>query len=90
MNYQKIILVGEISNDPVIQKTKEGVFTELRFEMTVRHFSDEIIFPVVVVFAAEDIDDREIIKGSHVLVEGVMDLDKKGRYFVRADWFEKD
>jgi hypothetical protein len=90
MNYQKIILAGKISNEPTTKKTEEGMFTELRFEMTFRHFSNEITFPVVVVFAADDVEDRELIMGSSVLVEGVMDLDKEGRYFVKADWLEKE
>ena len=88
MNYQKIILAGEITNKPEIQKTKEGVLSELRFEMTVKHFSEKIVFPVIVTFADDDIDDQKTVKGSEVLVEGIIDLDKQGKFFVRADWLE--
>ena len=90
MNYQRIILAGEITNKPITQKTEEGVFTELRFEMTVRHFSEDVVFPVVVVFAADDIENKDIHEGSCVLIEGIMDLDKHGKYIVRADWFQTD
>ena len=88
MNYQKIILVGEITNEPEVQKTKEGALTELIFEMTIKHFSEKIVFLVIVTFAADDIDDQKIVKGSEVLVEGVVDSIKNGKLLVRADWLE--
>ena len=89
MNYQKIILAGEITNEPVIQKTKEGVLCQLKFEMTVMHFSDKVIFPVILTYVMYDIDGQEAVKGREVLVEGIIVIDKNGKFTVRADWMEK-
>ena len=88
MNYQKIILAGEITKEPEVKKTKEGVLSELYFEMTVKHFSEKVVFPVIVTFTADDIDDQKIIKCDKVLVEGIVDKDKQGKFLVRTDWVE--
>jgi hypothetical protein len=89
MNYQKIILAGEITNEPVIQKTKEGVLRQLKFEMTVEHFTDKVVFPVILTYVMNDIDGQEAVKGREVLVEGIIVTDKSGGFTVRADWMEK-
>ena len=89
MDFQKIILAGEIVNEPEFEKTKEGVIGLIKFEMAVKHFTEErIIFSVVVTTVLEDVDHKGVAKGREVIVEGIINIDQVGEWIVEADWFE--
>ena len=79
MDFQKIILVGKVISKPQIEKTEEGVLDVIRFKISV--------IPIVSIVLLNENRDIEIIKGSTVLVEGILDLDKSGKYIVRADYY---
>lgn len=88
MDFQKIILVGKVISKPQIEKTEEGVLDVIRFKISVSHFTEnDVVFPIVSIVLLNENRDIEIIKGSTVLVEGILDLDKSGKYIVRADYY---
>lgn len=88
MDFQKIILVGKVISKPKIEKTEEGVLDVIRFKISVNHFTDnDVVFPIVTIGLLNENRDIEIIKGSTVLVEGIIHLDQLGKFFVSADYY---
>jgi len=89
MNFQKIILAGKIINKPVIEKTEEGVLDVMRFDVGVKYFAEkEVIFKVMVTGILDDEDDQKAEEGREVIVEGIVKIDKDGKYLVSADGLE--
>jgi len=89
MNFQKIILAGKIISKPVVEKTEEGVLDVMRFDVGVKYFTEEeVIFKVMVTGILDEGDDLKAKEGREVIVEGIVKLDKDGKYLVSADGLE--
>jgi len=89
MDFQKIILAGIIISDPVIQKIDDGYLDFVTFKISVHFLTEsEIIFSVEAYSDSKEISDDHIQKGSEVLIEGYIDQDRTGNYFVFADNFQ--
>ena len=87
MNFQRIILCGEITNNPKLNIPKNDPVCELKFKISVDYRSkNKVIFPIVVNALIEDLNQEKIVEGREVLVEGFIDFDEKGNFFVFSDW----
>ena len=87
MNYQKIILAGKIISEPVIIKTEEDVLDKVTFKVSVHFFTEnEIILPVVAVRDFKEIFEIQVEKD--VLIEGIIDRDQSGGFFIFVDYIQ--
>ena len=85
MNYQKLIIVGNVTADPKRQKSKKKVAYTL-FSVAVRDGKEETVFFPTAAF--NDLGKnvaRYVTKGQQVVVEGRMTVSKEGRFGVVAD-----
>jgi len=89
MNFQKIILAGKIISEPVVEKTEEGVLDVMRFDLGVKYFTEEeVVFKVMVTGILEEGDELKAEEGKEVIIEGIVKMDKNGKYLVSADGLE--
>lgn len=86
MDYQKMILVGNVSNDPKVRKTKKGDHNFTTFSVAVNDGRDHTnFFPVVVFGKLGNTIAQHVTKGQQVLVEGSLLMNEKGRCNIIAD-----
>jgi single-strand DNA-binding protein len=86
MNFQKAILVGNVTKDANRQKSKRGDIHFTTFTLAVRNGKENTIyFPVVAFGKLGEITAKYITKGSQALVEGQIQLSEKGQLSVIAD-----
>jgi hypothetical protein len=85
MNYQKLILVGNVTRDAIKQTSKKGV-AYTSFSVAVSIDKGRAVFFSVVAFSKLGETVAELIaKGREVLVEGRIEVGKTGRFGVVAD-----
>ena len=86
MNYQKAILVGNVTKDANRQKSKKGDIQFTTFTLAVSNGKESTtFFPVVAFGKLGEITAKYIAKGSQALVEGRIQLSEKGQLSVIAD-----
>ena len=86
MNYQKLIIVGNATNDAERRTSKDGSVPYTTFGVGVSRGKDASTFFPVTVFGKHGQAVAEYItKGRQVLVEGRVEVSAKGRFSVVAD-----
>ena len=86
MNYQKLILVGNATNDAERRTSRDGNVAFTTFSVGVSRGKDTSTFFPVTVFGKHGQAVAEYItKGRQVLVEGRIEGRDKGRFVVVAD-----
>jgi single-strand DNA-binding protein len=86
VNYQKLILGGNATEDARRRKSRQGDVTFTTFSVGVRDGKDHtIFFPVVVFGDYGKTVARYVTKGRQVLVDGRVRVNDKGRFHVVAD-----
>ena len=90
MDYQRIILLGNTTVQAAVKQTKNGT-AYAQFSMAVGKGKDKsVFFPVTVFGESTKLAGEMLVKGSRVLVEGVLDVDRKsGKFRVLARTFCK-
>ena len=85
MDYQKIILVGNATQNAKHQKSKIGDITFTTFSLGIGEGKDETTFSPVVAFG--NLGKKvapHIVKGQQLLVEGRINVNEKNRFDVIA------
>ncbi len=86
MNYQKVILVGNVTNDTKRQTSKKGDIHFTTFSLSVSNGKDSTTyFPVVAFGIQGEVTAKYVTKGSQALVEGRIRMSEKGHLSVIAD-----
>lgn len=86
MNYQKLILAGNVTANAKRQKSKKSDVTYTTFSVAVSGEKDDpVFFPIVMFGKLGEKLTRYITKGRGVLVEGRVRLSQQGRLGVIAD-----
>ena len=86
MNYQKVILVGNVTKDAKRQTSKKGDIHFTTFSLAVSNGKDSTTyFPVVAFGKLGEVTAKYVTKGSQALVEGRIRLSDKERVSVIAD-----
>ncbi len=86
MNYQKVILVGNVTKDAKRQTSKKGDINFTTFSLAVSSGKDSTTyFPVVAFGKLGDVTAKYVTKGSQALVEGRIQLSGKGQLSIIAD-----
>ena len=86
MNYQKLILSGNATNDAQRLKSKKGDIAYTTFNVGVGDGKDKTTFFPVTVFGKHgDAVAEYLTKGRQVLVEGRIEVSSTGRHNVVAD-----
>ena len=86
MNYQKIILVGNTTNNSQLRTSKEGSITYATFSVGVSESKDRtVFFPIAVFGKRAEASAKYISRGRQVLVEGRIEVSDQGRFNVVAD-----
>lgn len=86
MDYQKTILVGNVSADPTVRKSKKGdiAFTTLSVAVSDRK-ENTTFFPVAVFGKLGESVAKHIKKGRQVLVEGRIEVASNNNFNIVAD-----
>lgn len=86
MNYQKLVIVGNVTRDPQRRTSQNGdtEYTTLRVGVSDKK-DRPIFFPVTVFGKQAQIVAQYVSKGRQVLVEGRIEADENGRMNVVAD-----
>jgi single-strand DNA-binding protein len=85
MNFQKIIVAGNATNDAKRQTSKKGDVVYTTFSVGVSDAKDRTTyFPVTVFGKQAEALAKLIAKGRQVLVEGRVEVSDKGRFNVIA------
>ena len=85
MDYQKIILLGNATQNAKQQKSKKGDVTFTTFSLGTGDGKDETTFFPVVAFG--DLGKKvatHIVKGQQLLIEGRINVNEKNRFNVIA------
>jgi single-strand DNA-binding protein len=86
MNYQKLIVVGNVTRDPQRRTSEKGDVTYTTFSVGVSDGKDTtVFFPVTVFGKQSEAVAKYVSKGRQVLVEGRVTQSAKGRFNVVAD-----
>ena len=86
MNYQRLILVGNLTDDPQRLTSKKGDVTYTTFGVGVGDGKDRTTFFPVVVFGDHgEAAAKYLAKGRQVLVDGRVQVSDNGRFHVIAD-----
>ena len=86
MNYQKLILVGNVTGDAQKRKSSKGDVAYTTFSVGVSDGKEKTnFFPVVAFSKLAIMAAKYIKKGRQVLVEGRVETGDKGRFNVVAD-----
>ncbi|MCI0558946.1 MAG: single-stranded DNA-binding protein [Nitrososphaera sp.] len=86
MNYQKLIIVGNATDDAQWLKSKTGKVSFTTFSVAVNDSKDRTtFFPVAVFGKYGEAVAKHITKGRRVLVEGRISVSAKGRFNVVAE-----
>jgi len=88
MDYQKIILSGNATDDAKRQESKSGEVKFTTFSVGVSGGKERrtTFFPVTVFGKYGETVAEHVTKGRQVLVEGRIDVSEEGRFNVIADW----
>jgi single stranded DNA-binding protein len=85
MNYQKLILVGNVTRDPERRKSQDGQVSYTTFGVGVGDRKDRTtFFPVTVFGKPAEVVAEYVTKGRQVLVEGRIEVSITGRHNVVA------
>ena len=86
MNYQKLILVGNATDDAQRRTSKKGDVRFTTLDLAVSDARNQTTYFPVVVFGDQGGPVAEYVsKGRQVLVEGRIEVSGKGRFNVIAD-----
>ena len=86
MNYQKVILVGNVTDNAQKKTSKQGAVTYTIFDLAVGDAKDKsTFFPVVVFGENAEAVAKYVTKGRLVLVEGRIEVNDNKRFNVVAD-----
>ena len=86
MNYQKVILTGNATDDAQSKTSKSGDVSYATFDMGVRDAKNSTtFFPVVVFGRSSKAVAKYVTKGRLVLVEGRLEVNDKNRFSIVAD-----
>jgi single-stranded DNA-binding protein len=86
MNYQKLIIVGNVTRDPQRRTSEKGDVTYTTFSVGVSDGKDSTVFFPVTAFGKQSEAVAEYVsKGRQVLVEGRITPSASGRLNVVAD-----
>ena len=86
MNYQRLILVGNVTNDAERRTSKSGDVAYTTFGVGVGDTRDRtVFFPVTVFDPLGKTLAQYLTKGKQVMVEGRIEVDEKRRFNVIAD-----
>ena len=81
MNFQKIIVAGNVTNDAKRRTAKKGDLVYTTFSVGVSDSKGRTTFFPVTVFGNQaDVMAKLITKGRQVLVEGRVEVSDKGRF----------
>jgi single-stranded DNA-binding protein len=88
MDYQKIILSGNATDDAKRKESKSGDVQFTTFSVGVSGGKERktTFFPVTVFGKYGETVAEHVTKGRQVLVEGRIDVGEEGRFNVIADW----
>ena len=88
MDYQKIILSGNATDDAKRLESKSGEVQFTTFNVGVSGGKERktTFFPVTVFGKYGETVAEHVTKGRQVLVEGRIDVGEEGRFNVIADW----
>ena len=89
-DYQRVILLGNTTDQAEVKQAKNGSDYAL-FSVAVGKGKEEtIFFPVTLFGESAKIAGEMLAKGTRVLVEGTLDVDREsGRFRLRAYTFRK-
>lgn len=88
MNYQKIILVGNVTSDARMRTSKDGKVKFTTFRLAVADRKDQAtFFPIVLFGRSVEKLSSLITKGRQILMEGRVQIEKD-RFDVIADRIE--
>ena len=86
MNYQKVILTGNATDDAQSKTSKSGDVSYTTFSLGVRDAKNNTtFFPVVVFGRSTEAVAKYVTKGRLVLVEGRLEVGEKNRFSIVAD-----
>ena len=86
MNYQKLIIVGNATNDSKRQISEKGDVSYTTFSIRVGDGKGHTTyFPVVTFGKLGEIADKYVTQGLQLLVEGRIQVNKKDRFNLIAD-----
>jgi single-strand DNA-binding protein len=87
MDYQRIILVGNVTRDPERRTSQSGQVTYTAFGVGVSDAKDKTtFFPVLVFGNYGETVAQCVTRGRQVLVDGRVQVSDQGRFRVIADW----
>jgi single-stranded DNA-binding protein len=86
MNYQRIILAGNVTADAQRKRSKKGDVTFVTFSLAVGEDRDKVTyFPVTVFGTFGENIAQYVTKGRQLLVEGRIEVSESDRFNVVAD-----
>lgn len=86
MNYQKLVIVGNVTRDPQRRTSQNGDTEYTTFRVAVSDSKDRpIFFPVTVFGKQAQVVAQYVSKGRQVLVEGRIEASENGHMGVVAD-----
>ena len=86
MNYQRVILTGNATDDAQLKTSKSGDVTYVTFSLAVSDAkSNTTFFPVVVFRDNAEAVAKYVTKGRLVLVEGRLEVGDKNRFSIVTD-----
>ena len=86
MNYQKLIVAGNITGDAKARRSKEGDVSFTTFSVAVNTTKGRAtFFPVTAFGKTGEAAAQYLIKGHQVLVEGHIEVGENGQFNVIAD-----
>lgn len=89
MNYQKLIVVGNVTRDAERKTSKKGDVDYTTFSVAVNDSKDRTTyFPITLFGRMSETLTEYITKGRQILVEGRVSIGEKGYFSVIADRVE--
>ena len=86
MNYQRLVLVGNVTDDPQRLSSKRGDVTYTTFGLAVSDGKERTtFFPVTAFGNCGEAVAKYVTKGRQVLIDGRVQVSDKGRFSVIAD-----
>lgn len=86
MNYQKLVIVGNVTADAEVKTSKSGATTFATFRVAVAPYKgDTTFFPVTLFGTRGEKLARFLTRGRQVTVDGRISVGEKGRFNVVAD-----
>lgn len=86
MNYQKLILAGNATRDPELQKSRSGKVAYTRLRVGVSDKKDKPLYFSIAVFGKQaELVAQYVTKGREVLIEAHFETNDKGTMDVVAD-----